>query len=88
MTVRYDARRRPGQRVREVRLDDGDRLDRRATYRVAVSATLLELAPFAAVREAPAEPLGVTDRAALRRYLGLLRQPVEAPAGDRVVFVR
>jgi 2',3'-cyclic-nucleotide 2'-phosphodiesterase/3'-nucleotidase len=88
MTVRYEARRRPGQRVREVRLDDGHRVDRRQSYRIAVSAALLELAPFATFREAPSEALGVTDRAAVRRYLGLLRQPVEAPAGDRLVIVR
>jgi 2',3'-cyclic-nucleotide 2'-phosphodiesterase (5'-nucleotidase family) len=88
MTVRFEARRRPGQRVREIRLDDGGRVDRRREYRVAVPAALLELAPFGAFREVPSEPLGVTDRAALRRYLGLLRQPVEPPAGDRLVIVR
>jgi len=88
MTVRYEARRRPGQRVREIRLDDGERIERRRTYPIAVSAALLELAPFAAFRDAPAEALGVTDRAALRRYLGLLRQPVDAPAADRLVIVR
>jgi 2',3'-cyclic-nucleotide 2'-phosphodiesterase (5'-nucleotidase family) len=88
ITVRYEARRRPGQRVRDMRLEGGDRLDRRKTYQVVVSAALLDLAPFAAFREAPSEPLGVTDRAAFRRYIGLLRQPVDAPAGDRLVITR
>jgi 2',3'-cyclic-nucleotide 2'-phosphodiesterase (5'-nucleotidase family) len=88
MTVRYEARRRPGQRVREARLEGGGRVDRRRTYRVAVSAALLDLPAFAAFRDAPSEELGVTDRGALRRYLGLLRQPVEAPAADRLVIVR
>jgi 2',3'-cyclic-nucleotide 2'-phosphodiesterase (5'-nucleotidase family) len=88
LTLRYEARRRPGQRVREIRLDDGARVDRRKTYRIAVSAGLLDLAPFAAFRAAASEALGVTDRAALRRYLQLLRQPVEAPAGARLVVVR
>ena len=88
MTVRYEARRRPGQRVREVRLEGGARVDRRRSYRVAVSAALLDLAPFAAFRDASSEDLGVTDRGAMRRYLGLLRQPVEAPAANRLVIVR
>jgi hypothetical protein len=88
LTARFEARRRPGQRLRDVRLDDGQRLDRRATYRVAVPDALLALAPFAAFRDLPAEALGVTDRAAVRRHLGLLRQPVEAPGGDRLVIVR
>lgn len=88
MTLRYDAGRRPGRRVREIRLDDGGRVDRRRTYRVALSAAVLELPAFAPFRAAPSEAIGVTDRAALRRLLGLLRQPVEAPAGDRVVSVR
>jgi 2',3'-cyclic-nucleotide 2'-phosphodiesterase/3'-nucleotidase len=88
LTVRYEARRRPGQRVRDIRLEGGDRLDRRKTYQVVVSAALLDLAPFAAFREAPSESLGVTDRAAFRRYISLLRQPVDAPAADRLVITR
>ena len=88
MTIRFEARRQPGQRVREIRLEDGERLDRRRTYRIAVSAALFDLVPFAAFRDASPEALDVTDRAALRRYLGLLRQPVEAPAAARLVIVR
>ena len=88
MTVRYEARRRPGQRVRELRLESGERVDRRKTYRIVVSASLLDLAPFAAFRAAPSESLGVTDRAAVRRHLGLLRQPVEAPTAERLVIAR
>ena len=88
MTVRYEARRRSGQRVRELRLEGGERVDRRKTYRIVVSASLFDLAPFAAFRAAPSESLGVTDRAAVRRHLGLLRQPVEAPTADRLVIVR
>jgi hypothetical protein len=53
-----------------------------------VPLALLDLAPFAPFRSAELEALGVTDRQALRRYLTLLRQPVEAPAAQRVVIAR
>jgi hypothetical protein len=88
MTAQFEARRRAGQRVREIRLDGGERLDRRRSYRIAVPLALLDLAPFAPFRSAELEALGVTDRQALRRYLTLLRQPVEAPAAQRVVIAR
>jgi len=88
ITVRYDAKRRAGDRIREVRLEGGDRIDPKQTYAVTVPLSLLDLRPFAGFRDAPQESLGVTDRQALRRYLGLLRQPVEAPAAERVVITR
>jgi len=88
ITVRFEARRRAGQRVRELRLEDGPRVDRRRSYRVTMPVSLFDLAPFASFRDAGSEPLGVTDRQALRRYLTLLRQPVEAPTAERVVIER
>jgi len=88
ITVRFETRRRAGQRVRDLRLEDGERVDRRRSYQVTMPLTLLDLEPFASFREAESESLGVTDRQALRRYLTLLRQPVEAPATERVVIVR
>jgi 2',3'-cyclic-nucleotide 2'-phosphodiesterase/3'-nucleotidase len=88
LTVRYDATRRAGQRVRDARLDGGARVERRARYRVVVPQSLFELAGFSAWAARSTEPLNVTDRQALRRYLGLLRQPVEAPAPERVTVVR
>jgi hypothetical protein len=88
VTLRYDATRRAGQRIREARLDDGGRVDRRATYRVVVPQTLFELEAFAPWTARTAAPLNVTDRQALRRYLGLLRQPVDAPAVERVTVTR
>jgi 2',3'-cyclic-nucleotide 2'-phosphodiesterase (5'-nucleotidase family) len=80
ITVRYDPRRPPGKRVREVRLDDGRRVDRKRTYTLALPAELL--APergFSQWAVTPRETVGTSDRDALLRYLGLLRQPVEAP---------
>jgi 2',3'-cyclic-nucleotide 2'-phosphodiesterase (5'-nucleotidase family) len=88
ITVRYEATRRAGQRIREVRLDGGGRLERRATYRVVISQSLVEVPGFAAWADRDSEALGVTDRQALRRYLGLLRQPVEAPIAERVTITR
>jgi hypothetical protein len=88
ITVRYEATRRAGQRIREARLDGGGRLERRATYRVVISQSLVEVPGFAAWADRDSEALGVTDRQALRRYLGLLRQPVEAPIAERVTITR
>jgi 2',3'-cyclic-nucleotide 2'-phosphodiesterase (5'-nucleotidase family) len=88
ITVRYEPGRRPGRRVREVRLDDGREVEDRAAYRVAVPQSLLDLPAFATWRERETESLVVSDRQALRRYLGLLRQPVEAPSAARIVITR
>jgi len=88
ITVRYDARRKAGDRIREIRLEGEGRIDRKQTYAVTIPLSLLDLGPFAGFRDAAQESLGVTDRQALRRYLGLLRQPVEAPAAERVVITR
>jgi hypothetical protein len=63
-------------------------VERRETYGITVPVSLFDVAPFGALRDASQEPLGVTDRQALRRYLNLLRQPVEAPATERVVIRR
>jgi 2',3'-cyclic-nucleotide 2'-phosphodiesterase (5'-nucleotidase family) len=88
LTVRADATRRAGQRIREARLDDGSRVNPRATYGVVVPLALFDLEAFAPWAARTAEPLNVTDRQALRRYLGLLRQPVEAPVAGRVTVTR
>jgi 2',3'-cyclic-nucleotide 2'-phosphodiesterase/3'-nucleotidase len=88
IAIRYDATRRPGQRIREVWFEGGERLNRRASYRVVVSQGVFDVAGFSGWAARDSEALGVTDRQALRRYLGLLRQPVEAPADERVTVRR
>jgi 2',3'-cyclic-nucleotide 2'-phosphodiesterase (5'-nucleotidase family) len=88
ITVRYEATRRPGQRIREARLDGGARVERRTTYTLVVPLALFELDGFAAWAGRDSRALGMSDRQALRRYLSLLRQPVEAPAIDRVTVTR
>jgi 5'-nucleotidase len=79
--VRWDSTRAPGQRVREIRIRNADRIDRKRHYTVALPDFLLgarnEFAPLAG---RPAEPGGVLDVDALVRYLGALSQPVEPPA--------
>ena len=88
VTLRYDATRRAGQRIREARLDGGGRVERRETYRVVAPVALFELAAFAPWAGRTTGSLDLSDRQALRRYLGLLRQPVDAPAVERVTVTR
>jgi 2',3'-cyclic-nucleotide 2'-phosphodiesterase (5'-nucleotidase family) len=89
LTVRYDPRRQPGRRVREARLDDGRRVERRRTYAVATTEALLAGTRGSETLGAAArESVRVSDRDALTRYLGLLQQPVEAPPTARFVVTR
>ncbi len=89
ITVRVDPRRPAGRRIREVRFIGGKSIDRRARYTVAVPAALLEpRRGFSALARAPREAVGLSDRDAFTRYIGLLRQPFEAPNDDRIVFAR
>jgi 2',3'-cyclic-nucleotide 2'-phosphodiesterase/3'-nucleotidase/5'-nucleotidase len=88
MTVRYDASRPAGQRVRGVRLLNGRRLDDRATYSLALLDFLATGGSgFDMFAGAPAERTGYTDVDALILYLKRLGQPVEAPAAPRFVRV-
>ena len=89
MTVRVDSRRLAGRRIRDARIIGGDRIDRRTTYTIAVPASLLDpRRGFSQLARAPREPVGMSDRDALGRYLALLRQPVEAPGEVRIVITR
>ena len=79
--VRWDSTHASGQRVRDIRIRNGGRIDSGRRYTLAVPDFLLgaqdEFAPLAGL---PAEPGGVLDVDALVRYLGALSQPVEPPA--------
>jgi 5'-nucleotidase len=89
ITVRFDPRRPPGSRVRQVRFPDGRRLDRRRTYTLAVPDFLAAGGDdYAMLVGLPAEPAGITDLDALTRYLGLLPQPVAPPGVARLVPAR
>ncbi len=81
LEVRWDSTRPAGQRVREIRIRNGSRIERKRHYTLALPDFLLgaqdEFAPLAGL---PAEPGGVLDVDALVRYLGALSQPVDPPA--------
>jgi 5'-nucleotidase len=85
----YDARRPPGRRITRVRLADGRGIDDRRTYTLAASDFLAAGGGgYPMLEDLPATDLGLLDLDALIRYLAVLRQPVEAPADQRVHRVR
>jgi hypothetical protein len=86
LTVEMDSKARAGRRARSLRLDGGEQIDRRRSYAVTVPETLLHRAEDTGLAGHPSTPVGVTDRDALLRYIRLLRQPVEAPGTERVVY--
>jgi 2',3'-cyclic-nucleotide 2'-phosphodiesterase / 3'-nucleotidase / 5'-nucleotidase len=75
--VRYDPRRRPGRRVQAVELSGGRKLQRDATYTLAVDDFLATGSDgFTQLTGLPAEPGGTLDVEALITYLRRLPQPV------------
>ncbi|MGH7628828.1 MAG: 5'-nucleotidase C-terminal domain-containing protein, partial [Gemmatimonadales bacterium] len=84
VTLRYDPRRPAGRRLRRVRLADGEGLDDRRRYTVAIAEPLLRQNRFAALVGAPVEPSTVTDVDALALYLRRLPQPVAPPERGRL----
>jgi 5'-nucleotidase len=77
---------RPGRgRITRTRLPDGQRLDPRRRYTLAVNDFLAAGGSgFAMLRALPREDSGLSDVDALARYLAARRQPVEAPAERRL----
>jgi 5'-nucleotidase len=83
--VWYDADRPAGRRITRTRLADGRRIDRRRRYTLAVNDFLAEGGSgFDTLGPLPREDTGLVDVDVLARYLGALRQPVEAPAARRL----
>ncbi len=82
-TVRYDLRRDPGKRVREVRLLDGRKIRGKDVYSVAVPDVMIH-GPDAIARAASGRPSGLLDVDVLAQYLARLPQPVEAPRNVRL----
>ncbi|MEE8477764.1 MAG: 5'-nucleotidase C-terminal domain-containing protein, partial [Gemmatimonadales bacterium] len=82
-TVRYDLRRDPGKRVREVRLLDGRKIRGRDVYSVAVPDVMIH-GPDAIAPAASGRPSGLLDVDVLAQYLARLPQPVEAPRNVRL----
>lgn len=81
----YDARRDAGSRIRRVGFPDGREIRLDGTYTLAVDSALVDgAAGFSIPQWFPSEAVGVSDVEVLVRYLTRLRQPVEAPAENRI----
>jgi 5'-nucleotidase len=83
--IRFDARRRVGQRVTRARLPDDRDVKRNETYTLAVTDALAAGdAGFTMLRGARAEPTGVSDVDALVSWLQRLPSPVEIRETTRI----
>jgi 2',3'-cyclic-nucleotide 2'-phosphodiesterase / 3'-nucleotidase / 5'-nucleotidase len=83
--VWYDPSRREGRRISRTRMFNGRPVDRGRTYTLAVTNFLAAGGSgFAMLTAAPQEDLGMLDLDALIRYLTVLRQPIDAPADERL----
>ena len=79
--VRYDPKRRPGDRIRGVVLQGGRKLKREERYTLATDELTAGTAGFAMLAEVPAVRGGLLDVEAVAAFLRRLPQPVEvAPA--------
>jgi 5'-nucleotidase len=88
LRVTYDSRRPAGQRIRDVRLLTGRRMEDRAPYTLAINDFLADgREGFAMLPELGPERTGIVDIDALVNYLRRLPQPVELPAEERFVAV-
>jgi 2',3'-cyclic-nucleotide 2'-phosphodiesterase / 3'-nucleotidase / 5'-nucleotidase len=86
LRVTYDARKPVGQRVRDVRLPTGRRIEDRATYTLAINDFLAGgKEGFTMLPALNPERTGIYDIDALVNYLRRLPQPVELPGDDRYV---
>lgn len=81
----YDLRKPAGRRLTKTRLPNGKAIEKQRTYTLAVSHFLATGGSgYAMLTDAPAEETGLGDLDALIRYLRVLREPIEAPADQRV----
>ena len=89
LTITYDSARPAGQRVREVRLSTGKKLDDTARYSLATSDFLAAgQGGFTVLRGTPQSLAGMNDIEAVERYLGRLPRPVQPPADPRFIPVK
>jgi len=89
VTVRYDTTARRGERVKDVRLSDGSKLNDRKEYTLAVPDFLAQGAEeFAILTRYPQDPVGLLDLDAFTAYLRRLPQPVQGPTDVRWVARR
>src|SRR5881397_2435837 len=85
MTVWYDSSKPAGQRIKKLRLANGQGVDDGRTYTLAVSDFLAAGGSgYSMLRGVPTGDVGVTDLDALIQYLAVLRQPISAPDDRRL----
>jgi 5'-nucleotidase len=84
LRVLYDSSRPAGQRIREVRLSNGRRMEDRATYTLAINDFLAGgREGFTMLPPLGPERTGIYDIDALVNYLRRLPQPVDLPTEPR-----
>ena len=84
--VRYDLRKKPGDRIRRIETMDGEKIKKNRNYTLTTPHSVaLGKHGFARLREVSSMATDMTDLDALVTYLGRLPQPVEAPADVRFV---
>ncbi len=87
-TVKFDPSRPSGRRVREVRLPNGKKIDKRHTYRVAVPDYLAADPAWGLPRILPAPGSGMTDLDAVAAYLRRLSTPITYASDPRIISTR
>lgn len=81
----YDPAKRAGDRITASRLVTGRDIDDNRVYTLAVPDFLATGGSgYTMLAGLPADDVGILDLDALIRYLGVLRQPVEAPGDARI----
>ncbi len=98
VTVRYDPSRPAGRRVRDVRLTGGDKLQDRDEYDLVLPESLVpvpgailvptQVGVTIALEDAPRVDTGLSEVEALRTFLNVSAQPVEAPPTPRFRIAR
>ncbi len=86
LSVSYDPTLPPGHRILSLRLYGGRDVQDDQVYSVAVNDFMADGGSgFSMLKRAPGrEETGITDLDALIEYLQTRRQPIRAPAGDRI----
>lgn len=87
-TVKFDPSRPVGRRVREVRLANGKKIDKKHTYRLAVSENVAGDARWGLPRVPPEAESGLIDLDAVVSYLRRLSSPISYTPDPRFVSTR
>jgi len=87
-TVKFDPSRPVGRRVREVRLANGKKIDKKRSYRLAVPENVAGDARWGLPRVTPEAESGLIDLDAVTTYLRRLSSPISYTPDPRFVSTR